>query len=452
MRLYNNIIGQTLFLSIIIFSTYSCSSDAPITIDPLDETLKTTLSDASPSGNKNYFKLPKSSELSKIPQDPNNVLTAEKVALGAYLFHETGLSSHPNDEDYQYTYSCATCHNASAGFQSGTFQAIREGGLGFGLIGESRIPDPNHPLPDVQSIRTPSAMNIAYQKNILWNGQFGSKDKNINTSHLWKTGTPLEKNRLNYDGAETQAIAGQDVHRLNITPELLNMKAYKNMFDEAFPSVPQEDRYSAVNAGLAIAAYERTLLPYKSPWQQYLDGNETAMSDEQKEGAILFFGKANCVSCHTGPALSSMEFYALGAGDMVDCIEPTLRTSINDKENRGRASFTNLASDEYKFKVPQIYNLRDLKYLGHGATFKSVEDIIRYKNDAIAENSRVPAGKLSPEFVPLGLSNDEINKLTQFVKFALYDDDLERYVPELLPSGLCFPNGDAVSKNEMGCE
>ena len=80
-------------------------------------------------------------------------------------------------------------------------------------------------------------------------------------------------------------------------------------------------RVSAIKeefAGLAVAAYERTVLANQAPFQAWLRGNTGALTDRQKAGATVFFGKAGCVSCHTGPALNSMAFHAIGMNDLDD--------------------------------------------------------------------------------------------------------------------------------------
>src|SRR5881628_2440047 len=75
--------------------------------------------------------LPESDHYDSIPQDPLNPLTTEKAALGKLLFHETRLGGNPKLSEGLHTYSCATCHHAEAGFQSGLAQGIGEGGSGF---------------------------------------------------------------------------------------------------------------------------------------------------------------------------------------------------------------------------------------------------------------------------------------------------------------------------------
>jgi len=94
--------------------------------DILDVELNAALFNTSGGEGRNYFKLPESRQYNKIPQDPNNSLTAEKVELGKMLFHETGLGVKPNDAVSLRTYSCASCHFAGAGFRGGfTIPATR---------------------------------------------------------------------------------------------------------------------------------------------------------------------------------------------------------------------------------------------------------------------------------------------------------------------------------------
>ena len=301
---------------------------------------------------------------------------------------------------------------------------------------------------DIQPLRTPSTLNSAYQIVQLWNGQFGATGPNTGTESQWKDGTPIATNYLGFEGVETQAIAGLRVHRMDCDTSLIFNTEYKQRFDQAFSNIPAPERYKLKQAGLAIAAYERTLLANQSPFQRYLRGEKGAMSEHQKQGALLFFGKANCVNCHSGPALNSMEFYAIGMGDLLG--EGVHRGKSDDLAHRGRGSFTGKTEDDYKFKVPQLYNLKDSPFYGHGGTFRSVQEVIEYKNQAVAKNRNVPKSQLAEELTPLNLSEEEVQQLTDFVENALYDPDLLRYVPEQIPSGLAFPNNDEQSRQDLG--
>ncbi|MDG1262813.1 MAG: cytochrome c peroxidase, partial [Flavobacteriales bacterium] len=300
---------------------------------------------------------------------------------------------------------------------------------------------------DVQPIRTPTAMNGAYQEVMLWNGQFGATGPNVGTEDQWSPGTPIFNNNFGHHGLEIQAIAGLSVHRLVVDEQVCqDYGMYKDLFDIAFPDWPEATRYTARTAGMAIAAYERTILSNQAPWQDWLKGNTSAMSDSEKRGAIAFFGKAECGSCHNGPALNSMSFHALGMEDL------TGADVVNGNDNDlGRGGFTQNPEDMYKFKTPQLYNLKDSPFYGHGGNFNSVHEVIEYKNNAVPQNINVPETQLAEEFQPLGLTESEIDDLTNFIEYALYDANLMRYTPSSVPSGNCFPNADAISIIDQGC-
>ena len=444
----------TVFMLALALTVSSCIKDDPVSTPDLDQDLSEALSAISITGGLSFFELPESKEYDKIPQDPGNPLTDAKVELGKLLYHETGIARNPKDMAGLGTYSCASCHFVSAGFQAGRHQGIGEGGAGFGLNGEGRDQHSVYDVldVDVQPIRSPSTLNSAYQIAMLWNGQFGAKGVNAGTEYAWTEGTPKAVNNLGFHGVETQAIAGLSVHRqLEDTSDVSNLANYKELFDAAFPDRSEHERYNRVSAGLAIAAYERTLLADQAPFQRWLRGESDAMNALEKEGALVFFGKGQCGTCHTGPALNSMEFHAIGLGDLMDCPEEVLLTSVNAAEHLGRGGFTNRAQDMYKFKVPQLYNLKDSPFYGHGGTLRSIREVIDYKNEAVPHKADVPAAQLSEEFVPLGLTEQEVDALVAFIENALYDPNLTRYVPETLPTGLCFPNADPMSQEDLGC-
>jgi cytochrome c peroxidase len=391
-------------------------------------------------GGKAQFTMPASQDLAAIPADPRNPITPAKVRLGRFLFHDTAMATAPKLPGTAGTYSCATCHHAKHGFQAGLAQGIGEGGQGFA----HRVvaPGATSALVDVQPVRTPSAMNTAWQRVMLWNGQFGATGPNSGTEAAWTAGTPKATNALGYQGLETQAIAGQGVHRLGLAPAV-----YRPLFDRAFGDWPVERRYGAEAAGLALAAYERSLMANRAPFQRWLRGDADAMDARQLHGAALFFGKARCVACHTGPALNSESFHALGMPDLAG-----LGVDVaTQPEHRGRGGFTGVASDLFKFKTPQLYNLDDSPFYGHGGSFRSIRAVLEYKNRGVAANARVPASQLSPAFRPLGLSEADIDDLTIFLREALYDPALARYEPRALPSGACPINADPRSRWELGC-
>ena len=449
---------KLLVLSVIILAVIGCKEKVFVTDtitaipdpDPLDEALIEALTVASNGIGPSFYELPTRPE--DVPEDPLNPLTPEKVELGKMLFHETGLGVHPKKEENLYTYSCASCHHAQGGFQACLPQGLGEGGVGFGLRGEDRLPAPGFSIAllDAQRIRTPSILNSAYQEATLWNGQFGGQGVNLGTEHAWYPGSRQETNYMGFEGLEVQAIEGLDVHRLGVNETNYNHYGYGEKLEAVFGDLGDTLK-SDVYIGLAIAAYERTVVASEAPFQKWLRGDKQAMKDSWKEGAALFFGKGNCASCHNGPSLANMEFHALGMKEL-DGVGFYATVFENQTVHLGRGGFTGLPEDEYKFKVPQLYNLKDSRFYGHGASFQTVLDVLRYKNNAVKENPDCPDGQLADEFVPLGLTDDELWKITLFINEALYDPDLTRYVPDNILSGFCFPNNDLYSAADLGCE
>ncbi|MFK8056650.1 MAG: cytochrome-c peroxidase [Saprospiraceae bacterium] len=443
---------RTLLILCLFVSVFTaCREDGAIPNAEINEQLRRVIEASGQS--MDGLRLPASDDLENIPQDPKNPLTPEKVALGKLLFHETALGIDGMADDRSQTWSCASCHHADAGFAAGTVQGIGEGGNGFGLTGEgrSRAANLTNAMLDVQPLKSPSILNTGYQKVTLWNGQFGGTGLNEGTEAYWTDGTPKASNNLGFEGVETQAIAGLKVHRLDVNEAILDTFGYRALFDKAFSDIPVEDRYTRLTSALAIAAFERTVLANEAPFQQWLAGDIAALNDQEKAGAAVFFGDGDCASCHNGPSLASMSFHAYGMNDLHDNPEPVIGSMASQAAHKGRGGFTLVEDDMYKFKTPQLYNLADSRFYGHGSSFRSVRDVIEYKSNGQSQNERVPANKLSSNFTALNLSQQQIKDLTAFLEDGLRDPNLKRYTPESLLSGKCFPNADALSQADMGC-
>ena len=422
-------------------------------VTAIDLRLKNVLNDVSGGVGNSYFILPESDDLNAIPQDPKNPLTKEKIALGKLLLHDPATGGNPKNSENAHKYSCASCHAAPSGFSSGKVQGIGEGGLGFGLFGEGRILNPHSEkeMVDVQPLRSPSLLNLAYQDVMLWDGKFGSTGVNEGTEAQWDN---IPENKLGYEGVEVQAMQGIKTHRLKIDKTFTDTYGYRALFDEAFPELSVKERYSDKAAALAIAAFERTLLANKAPWQEYLKGDGNAMNDTEKKGALLFFTSAKCYECHNGPALKDKKFHAWGMADINEGSQEVIIQSAMNMSNTalGRGGFTKNPADNYKFKTPTLYNLADNPVYGHGGSFNSIKEVIAYKNNGKSQKSEVPAFQLASQFGDLNLSPAEIDALTAFVSKALHDPNLERYEPESLNSGMCFPNNDMPSRKDCGCD
>lgn len=419
--------------------------------DPLDTQLEQRLSELSPNGALDYFQLPDSEqELGRVPAGVGNPLSPEKIALGRMLFFETGLAADARHESGEGTYSCASCHVPSAGFMPGAKQGIADGGVGFGRNGESRGRQINYAEEelDVQGARPLSVLNTAFVTNSTWSGKFGANHANEGTEYAWVG--DAEVNELGLDGLESQIIEGTILHRMRITEGWLDTLGYLPMYDAAFGGFPVQERYTRLTTSFALSAYLRSLTTTEAPFQRWVRGEREAMSRQEKAGALVFFSKAGCYRCHQGASLSSNEFHALGVRDLWE--SGAFATGPDDIRNLGRGGFTGLEADLYKFKVPQLYNMKDSPFYFHGSSRHSLEAVVDYFNEGVPENSRVPEDQLSPFFHPLNLTEQEKADLVAFLKHGLYDPNLERFVPQEVLSGNCFPNNDPLSQEQLGCQ
>jgi cytochrome c peroxidase len=436
-------------LLLLLLLVSACSTDE--LPDPLDHQLYSRLQELSPNHDAHFFKQPSGEDLNKIPAGFANPITAEKIALGQMLFFETGLAKDAMKGSGEGTYSCGTCHVPSAGFMPGRLQGIADGGVGFGLNGESRsqMNDYEEEELDVQGARPLSVLNVAYVTNTGWSGKFGAGFANEGTEDAWNEENGNEVNHMGLDGLEAQNIEGTQLHRMRITEGWLDTLGYLPLYDAAFPDFSKSERYTHLTTSFAISAYLRSLLTNEAPFQRWLSGEEEAMSQQEKEGALVFFGKAGCYRCHKGPGLSSVEFHALGVRDLYET--GGFNTGPDDERNFGRGGFTGKEEDMFKFKVPQIYNMKDSPFYFHGSSHHSLEAVVEYFDKAIPDNDRVPTSNISPYFHPLNLTEKEKADLVQFLETGLYDPHLERYVPDEVLSGNCFPNNDPISRDHLGC-
>ncbi|MCG8329979.1 MAG: hypothetical protein MI974_19940 [Chitinophagales bacterium] len=440
-------------ISLLIFVALyvvSCTTDE--LPNPIDHQLQKRLEAIAPDGNLDYFILPSSEDLGKIPAGVGNPLTPEKIALGKMLFFETGLAKDAMKSSGEGTYSCASCHLPTAGFMPGRIQGIADGGIGYGLNGESRsiMNDYEENELDAQGARALSLLNVAFVTNTTWSGKFGAHHANENTEYAWDEENGNEVNHLGLDGLEAQNIEGTQLHRMRITAGWLDTLGYTDMYNAAFPDFPEHERYTHLTTSFAISAYLRTLMADQAPFQRWLQGESDAMSQEEKAGAMVFFTKAGCYRCHKGAGLSSVEFHAVGVRDLYQT--GGFNTGPDDKRNFGRGGFTRKQEDMYKFKVPQLYNMKDSPFYFHGSSHHSLHSVVDYFNDGIPENEVVPEENISKYFHPLNLTEEEKEQLVKFLEKGLYDPYLERYVPEEVLSGNCFPNNDPLSRVHLGCD
>ncbi len=223
----------------------------------------TSLFADAPAAGDTLIKKAKAAGLAPIPSDkaalmklidnPKNPVTDAKVALGKKLYFDPRLSK-------SGIISCNTCHNLATGGVDGIPAAI----------GHKWTANPHH-------LNSPTVYNAVFMSRQFWDGR--SPD--------------LE------DQAQgpMQAAPEMAITKEMAVERISSMPAYVKAFKEVYG----DDKITFKRIADTIGAFERTLVT-PSPFDKFLQGDENALNDAQKEGLKVFIDKG-CVSCHTGVGL-----------------------------------------------------------------------------------------------------------------------------------------------------
>jgi cytochrome c peroxidase len=302
------------------------------------------------------------SVLGAVPVPADNPQTPEKVALGKLLFFDPRLSG-PN------TVACGTCHQPGKGMTDGLPRSI-------GVNGEM----------------TRNAMTI-------WNAAY------MHTIHSDGGRASLEDQA---DKAIPGIAMGQPYPAL--FDELRAIPEYRDGFGTVFP-----DGITEPNIAKAIAAFERTVLTFDSPFDRYRAGKRSALTAEQKQGMDLFFSaRTGCSSCHVAPLFTDNAWHNLG----VPQVGPR---AVDD----GRGDVTKNPADKGAFKTLSLRNVELTGPYMHDGALSTLDEVVAFY---VAGGG--PAPTRSPLVKPLALSAKEQKALVAFLR-SLTDPTAKVDAPKL---------------------
>lgn len=152
----------------------------------------------------------------------------------------------------------------------------------------------------------------------------------------------------------------------------------------------------AANLRNALASYVRSILSGNSPYDKYLQGERTALTDQQRLGLRLFSGKAGCVSCHVGPNLTDERFH---------------NTGIGQPGEDGRFAVTKMPADRGAFKTPSLREVALTPPFMHDGSLATLEEVIDFYDKGGARNEH-----LDPEMRELRLTAEEKAALVAFLR------------------------------------
>lgn len=291
---------------------------------------------------------------------------ADRAALGERLFFDPILSR-------DRTVSCASCHQPEHAFADHVaFSAGVRGQLG--------------------TRNTPSAMNGAGRLEFFWDGR----------------ATSLEEQALGpiVNPREMDLPLAEAVSRLAADPD------YAATFTRLFHGPVTEKSLAA-----ALAAFERTLETANSPYDRFIAGDDSALTPAAARGRLLFIGKANCASCHSGEDFTADRLKNIGLYNGKDLNDP------------GRFAITQDPAHLGLFKIPSLRNVAVTAPYMHNGAFQTLREVVDYYNnpDAIVKN---PLNRDKALDVKLNLSPAEVSDLVAFLE-SLTDD---RFAPHATAS------------------
>jgi len=147
----------------------------------------------------------------------------------------------------------------------------------------------------------------------------------------------------------------------------------------AAPEGTAEELITFENITLAIGEYERSQVLVNTPWKSYVQGNDEAISDSAKRGALVFFrtsaeGGADCASCHSGDFFTDEGFHVVGMPQ----IGRGKGNGDNGTDDFGRFRETGDEDDRYAFRTPTLLNTTATGPWGHAGGYTTLENAVRH--------------------------------------------------------------------------
>ena len=263
---------------------------------------------------ENFFKSISTVEYSTIPQN--------KIDLGKKLFFDKTLSK-------SGAISCNSCHNlATFGVDNKVFS-----------IGDNK---------ELNARNTPSVIYASLNAMQFWDGHAKTLEEQAGESLL----NPVQ------NGIPDAAFLEK---KLGAIPE------YQTLFKNVYPNDAEPITFA--NITNAISAFERQLLP-KSKFDDYLDGNENALNEQEKKGLNAFMDNG-CTTCHSGVAVGGQLMQKLGLYGEYS------KLTNSKKVDMGLYERTKKEGDQFMFKVPNLRNVEKTYPYLHDGSVTSLKETIK---------------------------------------------------------------------------
>lgn len=296
----------------------------------------------------------------------------EKAALGHQLFNDNMLSNNNNR-------SCATCHIPEKAFTDGLAKSMS--------------------LENSELARNAPSLNYAgYQHGQFWD---------------------MRKDDL--EGQSSDVISNKEEMHGDLTIILAKINQDKN-YQAAFKKIYHSQKAEVWQLQNVLASYIRSLAKFNSNFDEYMQGNKSAMTESQKRGFNLFVGKAQCAICHfiplfngtVPPTFKKTEQEVLGIA-----MNGENKTFDNDL---GRGKFhETVAALQHSFKTPTLRNIHKTAPYMHNGGYKTLKEVMNFYNKGGGKGFGFKVDNQTLSDAPLRLTELEIDDIIEFMK-ALDDN------------------------------
>lgn len=301
---------------------------------------------------------------------------AAKVELGKKLFYEKLLSG-------SQSMSCASCHKPELHFTDGEAKAknfVHGGNL---------------------ARNSPTLLYAGFQKRQFFDMRSATLEDQVNEV---------------MNSTEEFNLSANDA-----VQKITQRREYKALVQKAFNGADTINSFYIRNA---IAAYIRSLPKFNSPFDRYMNGEDSALSRQQIQGFNLFMTKAKCGTCHFMPLFNGTipPFYSNSESEVIGVPrQPVFKNAVIDSDS-GRYLINPFAELLFAFKTPTVRNAAFTGPYMHNGVFKTLDQVIEFYDEGGGngtgmnlENQTLPSDKLQ-------LKQEETQALIAFIK-GLSDGD-----------------------------
>jgi len=336
-------------------------------------------------------------------------ITDPLAQLGKNLFFTTGLGGN-------LEVACVSCHHPNLGGGDKLSLSVGVGAVDPEVMGPGRVHartgHPNVPR------NAPTVFNMAFwDELIFWDGRienmgesgdnngasgsirtpdvgFGRRDPgagpNLTVAQAHFPVTSVEEMRSEFlSGSDNEALRARLAARIGDYGDGAGemgantwLQEFRNAFDQ--PNASAESLINYDNIALAIGEYERSMVFVNTPFNRWVNGDNSALNEQQKRGARLFYtsvdqGGAGCLMCHdgdffTGETVEGTAMIQIGEGK---------GNGTDDDFGRERESLRNM--DRYKFRTPSLLNVSVTGPYGHAGAYDTLEQMVSHYSNPTAE-------------------------------------------------------------------